>query len=34
VMELSGWNRTFVLALGAFIGVILVALVIHYLKLR
>jgi len=31
-MELKGWDRTFVLALGAAAGVIITALIIHYLK--
>jgi len=31
-MELKGWNRTFILALGAAAGVIITALIIHYLK--
>ena len=31
-MELKGWDRTFVLALGAAAGVLITALIIHYLK--
>lgn len=31
-MELRGWNRTFILALGAAAGVLLTALIIHYIK--
>lgn len=30
--NLTGWNRTFALALGAAIGVVMVALIIHYSK--
>jgi len=31
-MELKGWDRTFVLAIGAAAGVLITALIIHYLK--
>jgi len=31
-MELTGWNRTLVLAAGAAAGVIITAAIIHYLK--
>jgi len=30
--EVVGWNRTFILALGAFLGVIVAAILIHILK--
>jgi hypothetical protein len=31
-MEVSGWTRTFLLATGAFAGVIAVAAILHVLK--
>jgi len=31
-MELTGWNRTFVLALGGFAGVMITAYLIHVAK--
>ena len=31
-MEQLGWNRTFLLAVGAAVGVIVVALIIHYMR--
>lgn len=33
-METLGWNRTFLLALGAAIGVIVMALIIHSMRRR
>jgi len=33
-MELTGWNRTLVLALGGFTGVMLTAYLIHLMKTR
>jgi hypothetical protein len=32
MVEVSGWTRTFLLATGAFVGVITVAGIIHVLK--
>lgn len=32
--NLMGWDRTFALAVGAALGVIAVALIIHYAKTR
>ena len=31
-MDQLGWNRTFLLAVGAAAGVIVVALIIHYIR--
>ena len=31
-MELTGWNRTFILALGGAIGVLTTAYIIHLIK--
>jgi|YelNatPaOPRAMG01_1025707.scaffolds.fasta_scaffold20479_8 hypothetical protein len=31
-MEVSGWTRTFILATGAFAGVLIAAGIIHVLK--
>ena len=33
-MEIKGWQRTIILALGAFVGVLVTAYIIHELKKR